>query len=99
MSLRKVDALRVAVVTRTHLQGRFGVASSAAATALTSFRRPGGTLRTLCLSSGRRGRNEKRRNKRHIVGPWVIAGRERRDQAAHYFASRALVCVASRLCY
>src|SRR5437762_14112577 len=96
MSLGKVDVLRVAVVTRTHLRGRFGVASSAAATTLTSSRRPEDTLRTLCLSSGRRGRNEKRRSKRHIVGPWVIAGRERHDQAGHYFAWRAPGCVASR---
>src|SRR5438477_13179378 len=63
-----------------------------------SSRRPAGTLRTLCLSSGRRGRNEKRRSKRHTVGPWVIAGQERHDQAGHYFAWRAPGCVASRLC-
>src|SRR5260370_36771298 len=73
-------------------------ACSAVATELTFCRTAGGTLGSLCPSTGRRERNGRRRNKRRIVGPWAIAGRERRGPGGHYFAWRALGGVASGLC-
>src|SRR5438477_9664919 len=65
-----------------------------------SSRRPAGTLRTLCLSSGRRGRNEKRRSKRHTVGPWVIAGQRDRKStrlnSSHMSISYAVFCLKKK---
>src|SRR6188472_1085712 len=64
----------------------------------TFCRTAGGTLRSLCPSTGRRERNGRRPNKRRISDPSAIADRQRRDRDGHYFAWPAPGCVAFRLC-